>query len=124
MATRRRSKFGAVKTVVDGITFDSKGESERYKDLKHLEKAGLISNLRLQVTYELAPAVMVNGRKKPALRYIADFVYFDTRKNCEIVEDYKGKGRGANAGKGILTDVYKIKRHLMLWRYNIAIFES
>jgi hypothetical protein len=114
MAARRRSKFGAIKTVVDGITFDSKGESERYKDLKHLEKAGEIRDLKLQVVYELAPAVIINGRKKPAMKYIADYVYFDVRKNKEIVEDFKG----------VRTAIFIAKKHLMKWRHNIEILES
>ena len=128
MATIRRrggNKFGALKTVVDGITFDSRGESERYKELKYLEKAGQIRNLKLQVSYDLAPAAIVAGKKKLPLRYIADFTYFDAMKQREVVEDYKGKGgTGANAGKGILTDVYKIKRHLMKVVHNIDILES
>lgn len=114
MAARRRSKFGAVKTVVDGITFDSKGESERYKDLKHLEKAGDIRDLKLQVSYEIVPSVVLNGRKKPAMKYIADFVYFDTRKNQEIVEDFKG----------VRTAIFIAKKHLMKYMHNIEILES
>jgi hypothetical protein len=118
MAARRsrpRNKYGAIKTVVDGITFDSMGESERYKDLKHLEKAELIKDLKLQVPFELVPAVKINGRTKPAMKYIADFVYFDVRKNSEVVEDFKG---------GVLTPEYRIKRHLMKWRHNIDILET
>ena len=115
-AIRRRggNKFGALKTVVDGITFDSRGESECYKDLKFLERSGHISNLRLQVKYDLAPAAIVNGRKKLPLRYIADFVYFDVQKGVEVVHDFKGK----------LTDVYVIKRHLMKTVHGIDIYET
>jgi hypothetical protein len=114
VAARRRSKFGAIKTVVDGVTFDSKGEAERYKDLKHLEKAGDIRDLKLQVAYELVPAVILNGRKKPAMKYIADYVYFDVRKDKEIVEDFKG----------VRTAIFIAKKHLMKWRHNIEILES
>ncbi|MDD3747626.1 MAG: DUF1064 domain-containing protein, partial [Anaerostipes sp.] len=44
----RYSKYGARKTVIDGITFDSKREAKRYQELKLLEQAGEISYLELQ----------------------------------------------------------------------------
>lgn len=53
---RLDNKFNARKAVVDGITFDSKKEANRYRDLKLLEKAGEICCLRLQVPFELIPA--------------------------------------------------------------------
>jgi len=37
---KRGNKFGAKRTVVDAITFDSKRETEVYGDLKLLEQAG------------------------------------------------------------------------------------
>lgn len=122
MAVRRRggNKFGALKTVVDGITFDSRGESERYKDLKYLEKAGQIRDLKLQVPFDIAPGAIVAGKKKSPLRYIADFTYFDVQKGILVVEDFKG----GSSGKPVVTDVYKIKRHLMKVVHNIDIFET
>ena len=51
----KRSKYGAIKTEVDGIKFDSKHEASRYKELRLLEQAGEITNLRLQVPYILFP---------------------------------------------------------------------
>ena len=101
------SKYHAVKTTVNGITFDSRKEAHRYYELLLLEKAGEISNLKLQVPYELIP-------KQPGERaciYKADFVYEDQGET--IVEDVKG----------VRTDAYKIKRKLMLWRYGIRIRE-
>lgn len=38
----KMNKHGNIKTEVDGITFDSKGESERYSQLKKYERLGLI----------------------------------------------------------------------------------
>jgi hypothetical protein len=110
----RANKFGAVKTVVDGITFDSIAESERYKDLKHLEKAGKISNLRLQVPFIIIPSVELDGKKTQPNKYIADFVYFDTNKNCEVTEDLKG----------FKTAEYKMKRKLMKYFHNIEVLET
>lgn len=41
-------KYHNRKTIVDGITFDSKAEAERYKELKRLELIGVIKGLELQ----------------------------------------------------------------------------
>jgi hypothetical protein len=52
---RNGTKYNAQKATVDGITFDSKHEKERYLQLKLLERGGVISDLRLQVEFELIP---------------------------------------------------------------------
>jgi len=101
----RRTKFGNKKTVVDGIKFDSKAEATRYSVLKVLQAAGVVTQLRLQVPYELS----VNGLK--ICRYIADFVYVMDGK--EVVEDVKG----------MRTPEYKLKRKLMLAVFGIEIQE-
>ena len=99
------NKYGAKKTELDGMTFDSKAEARRYTDLILLEKAGQISGLTCQVPFELAPSVKYQGdkRAKPPLRYVADFVYCEN--GVIVVEDCKG----------VLTDGFRIKRHLMKW---------
>lgn len=106
------TKYNNKKVVVDGQKFDSKKEAYRYQALKKLEKNGYISDLQTQVVFELAPSVIINGRKKPALKYKADFVYMNNGK--KIVEDVKG----------VLTTVYKIKRHLMKSVHGIDILET
>ena len=53
---RSRAKYGNRKAVIDGITFDSKKEAQRYTELKLLEKAGKITGLQLQREFELIPA--------------------------------------------------------------------
>ena len=101
------SKYHAVKTTIDGKTFDSKKEAVRYMELCLLEDAGEIQDLRTQVPYELIP----KQAGERACIYKADFVY---QQNGEtVVEDVKG----------MRTDAYKIKRKLMLWRYGIKIRE-
>jgi hypothetical protein len=109
-----RGKFHNVKMVVGGITFDSRAEARRYLVLVEMEQAGEITNLRRQVKFELIPSVRILGSKRatPALRYVADFVYDQGGKT--IVEDVKG----------LLTPVYKIKRHLMKHIFNIDILET
>ena len=118
-----RSKYGARKTVVDGITFDSKREAERYRALVLLQSAGEITDLKLQVPFELLPAQYAGtgetykrgekaGQQKMkcierSLTYIADFVYTRTADGKTVVEDVKG----------MKTKEYIIKRKLFRWMY-------
>jgi hypothetical protein len=92
------NKFGAVKTVVDGVTFASKKEARRYSELKLLERAGEISDLKLQPRYDLT----VNGKK--VCTYVGDFQYI--RRN--------GVGPFLNIedAKGFKTPTYKLKAKL------------
>lgn len=124
----RRSKYGNRKTVVDGITFDSKKEANRFRELQLLERAGKITALQRQVKYVLIPTQREfsneiykkgahQGHFKPGkvlekeCSYIADFSYI--QDGAYVVEDTKG----------VRTEVYKIKRKLMLERYGIQIRE-
>ncbi len=52
---KKKSKYKANKVEIDGVKFDSKRESERYLELKQLEKLGIIKELQLQVEFELQP---------------------------------------------------------------------
>ena len=101
------SKYRNRKTVIDGITFDSKKEGQRYQELKLLQRAGKIRNLRMQVEFELIP----KQAGERACKYKADFVYHLAGEM--VVEDVKGKR----------TREYIIKRKLMLWRHGIKIVE-
>lgn len=106
-----KSKYRAVKTSVDGITFASKAEARRYQELKLLLEAKQISFMELQPKFVLADPVTINGRRRPALKYVADFAYFTP--SGRVVEDVKG----------MLTPAYKIKRHLMKSQLGIDIVE-
>lgn len=101
----RFSKYHAVRTTVDSITFASKAEARRYVELKMLEEAGEIQSLQLQPKFPLE----VNGHK--ICTYIADFQYGQNGK--VIVEDVKG----------VLTPVFRLKRKLLkaLWGIDIRI---
>ncbi|MEQ2775068.1 DUF1064 domain-containing protein [[Clostridium] innocuum] len=105
----KKSKYGAVKTKVDGIMFDSKREASRYQELRLLEQVGEITNLRLQVPFELIP----KSKYGMPIRYIADFTYNDLNGQL-IVED----------AKGVKTPVYRIKRRLMAELKGIEIKET
>ena len=47
------SKYGAIRTTVDGVTFASKAEARRYAELKLLEQAGEIKGLELQPKFDI-----------------------------------------------------------------------
>lgn len=90
----KKSKYHAVRTTIDGITFASKGEAERYKELKFLESVGSIQRLVLQPKYPIE----LLGEK--ICNYLADFEYIEDGKI--IAEDFKG----------IRTSVYLLKKKL------------
>jgi hypothetical protein len=98
------TKYKAKPVTIDGIRFASQAEGRRYGVLKLLERAGQITDLELQPVFVLAAGVKVPGelRKRPALRYVADFAYTD-RYGLRVVEDCKG----------VETPVFRIKRHLL-----------
>lgn len=100
------SKFGNVATVVDGIRFHSKREAARYGELRWLESQGQISELELQVGFELD----VNGVH--ITKYIADFRYLENGQR--IVED----------SKGARTPVFAMKARLMLACHGIKVKET
>lgn len=99
------NKYRNIKTVIDGIRFDSKREAERYSELKLMEKANMISGLQLQPVFELQAKFKHNGKTERAITYIADFQYVQNGKT--VVEDVKG----------MKTDVFNIKRKLFLYKY-------
>lgn len=101
-------KYGNYECVVEGERFDSIREALRWQELRMMEKAGEISGIERQVTYELIP-------KQPgerAVKYIADFRYKD-RNGLTVVED----------AKGMKTKDYIIKRKLLLYMHGIKIVE-
>lgn len=108
------SKYHARKTVVDGITFDSKKEAKRYGELKLMERAGAIKDLQRQVRYELIPAFNVDGKHYRPTGYVADFVYTDCKTGEKIVEDCKE----------YRTDVYRLKAKLFAHKFGVAILET
>lgn len=112
-AKPKKSKYGAVPTVVDGVRFDSKREAKRYAELKLLQRAGEISALCRQHTWILAPAVKIEGEKRarPAIRAVMDFVYRDCATGMLVAEDVKG----------METPVSRLKRHLMKSIHNIDV---
>ena len=115
---RKANKYGAKRVG----THASQKEHDRANTLKMWQRAGVISNLREQVPYELIPAQYgecgTDLKGKPvrvcvekSCKYIADFVYTDNETGETIVEDTKG----------VRTKEYVIKRKLMLFLHGIRI---
>ena len=104
-----RNKYRAKKTTIDGITFDSRKEAMRYQELKLLEKAKVIKDLKLQPKFELQESFRREGETYRAITYIADFMYIDCATGKTVVEDVKSKGT--------VTQVYQIKKKMFLKLY-------
>lgn len=107
-------KYNNEKVGIDGRTFDSKKEAQRYLELRLLERAGEISGLECQKKFVLIPSQKDPETRKVVERecaYIADFVYL--RDGEMIVEDTKG----------FRTKEYIIKRKLMLYIHGIQVRE-
>ena len=100
-------KYYNIKTKVDNITFDSKLEAKRYKELKILEEAGVIKDLQLQPTYELIPTFKKDKKIYRKTTYKADFSYYDNELKKTVVDDTKG----------FKTDVYKLKKKMFEYKY-------
>lgn len=103
--TRARTKYGAIRTQVGDVTFDSRAEAHRYTQLLLLQRAGVISDLELQPKFPL----VVNGIKIGT--YIGDFSFIEGGKR--VTEDVKG----------IRTPVYILKKKLVRALYGIEIVE-
>lgn len=129
MKFRAVNKYHNEPCVVDGKRFDSRREARRYAELKVLERAGRVTDIRTQVPFELIPVQRAlsnevykrgphKGEPKPgcvvesAVKYVADFVY-KTVDGKTVVEDVKGRR----------TKDYVIKRKLMLYIHHIKIKE-
>lgn len=96
------SKYGAIKTAVDGVMFDSKAEARRWSDLVLLQRAGRISELKRQVAIVLVPGVKLHNeaRARPAIRLVVDFQYLERGET--VWEDCKG----------METPLSRAKRHM------------
>lgn len=105
----RRNKFNAIRTIVDGLKFDSRKEAECWQFLKARLRAGEIQNLERQVRYQLT--AFSEAGPVDLCAYVADFRYFDVKKNQTVVAD----------AKGVKTALFKLKAKLMLANHGISI---
>lgn len=114
----KKNKYRARKVTLplpDGTdhTFDSKHEAEVYGDLWLQLQAGEISDLQIQVPFELIPKQKApSGKTYRSCKYIADFVFKDAEGNTQVWD-----------AKGFRTKEFVIKRKLMLEKWGIEIIE-
>ncbi len=120
-AAKKKGRYGNVNKIEhDGIQFDSKREFLRYIDLRILERAGEIRELKVHPKYPItiggievriySERYSKTGRH---MTYEADFSYrrivseiSGLEVNRAVIEDVKMQS-------GFRTEVYKIKRALM-----------
>lgn len=118
-------KYGNKPIVIDGITFASKKEGYHYLALKSLADKGEITDLRMQVPYEIVPPVyetqtihlktkdkQVTRCVQKAVHYVADFVYTDKDGKEQVIDT-----------KGYKTDVYILKKKMMRAFLGITVVE-
>ncbi len=99
---KKKSKYRANKTSVDGHTFDSKKEAEYYCELKLRLQGKEINGFCLQPTFMLAPG----------LKYKADFIVFNKDNTYEVIDV-----------KGVRTKEYIAKKKVFEDKYNMKITE-
>lgn len=97
-AKPKRNKYGAKRTVIDGVLFDSKAEATYYTALKMREKAGEVSAVELQ-----RPFSLLGPKGELICTYKADFCFWDHKADRFRVVDVKG----------VETSVFKLKRKMM-----------
>jgi hypothetical protein len=107
------NKYGNQKTQYKGISFDSKKECNFYIYLEQLEAQGEISELQRQVRFELQPSFKHKGKTIRSITYVADFTFKDKDGTFHIV-DVKGS-------KDTLTETFKIKSKMFLYKYGTEI---
>lgn len=106
VSQQKKSKYGNVKTEVNGIKFDSQKEARRYQTLILAQKSGLIRDLRLQHEFTLQEAYTTcTGKRIRAIKYRADFTYYMADGDSMVIEDVKSKGTK--------TKEYELKKKLM-----------
>jgi hypothetical protein len=113
-----RNKYGAQKKTVDGFTFDSVKEANRYVELKLRQQAGEITELQVQPEYPLL--IQARCDVGPYERtcvgtYRADFRYREGPQGLLVIEDVK-----CAATK---TAVYRLKKRIVETYYGVTITE-
>lgn len=97
---KKSSKYYSRRIKIDGYTFDSKKEADRYTSLKNLERIGAIKFFIRQPKFDLGGGCT----------YSADFLVF-WKDGTYTIEDVKG----------FETKEFKLKKKLIESRYPIKI---
>lgn len=112
-ASARQGKYGATRTEVNGITFDSKWEAHRYMELLQLERVDQIQDLQVHVPFGLhvrAP----DGETVRIASWTADFQYW--REGRMVIEDTK-------SGPTRRKEAYVLKRKHFETEYGVRVLE-
>ena len=104
--TRRKkpNKYGARKTTVCGHMFDSKREAEYYLELLDLKRRGIVTDIKLQPSYELLEGFVDSaGKRQRPITYTPDFLVRYADGHLEAIEV-----------KGVRTRDYLLRKKLFL----------
>ena len=125
----RKTKYNNKSVWYDGHKFDSKKERDRYEFLKDALNCGIIEHLRLQVKFELIPAIREEYEEQlktktrtktrtiqKAITYTCDFEYYHCLKDEWVVEDVK-----ASPVQASLDKTFCLKEKMFRWRYGRSI---
>ena len=112
---KKEYKYRNKPTIIDGIKFQSQKESNRYLELKMLQRAGEINNLMVQPKFEIISNVVWNHKTLRKRYYIADFSYFENGN--KTIEDVKSAITRKNP-------VYTLKKQLFILKYPGIIFKE
>jgi len=107
----QKGKYGAKRVVVDGVSFQSKREGSRYRQLQLLVRAGVITDLQLQVPFPIDTVNLETGEVQTVAKYLADFVY--RQEGRTVIEDVKG----------MKTETYRLKKKLVEAIHGVRITE-
>ena len=99
-------KYGNKITEVNGIAFDSKKEAAYYEDLLLQQRIGAVKSIELQPEFVLQPGYEREGKKIRSIIYRADFKVTEASGHIYYVDT-----------KGMRTQVYLIKKKMLLYRY-------
>lgn len=110
---QKQNKYKNTKVEYKGIKFDSIKEMKHYQLLEYLQRIGEIKELKLQVPYELIPKYKINNKTVRKTTYIADFTYITTKDDKLHIVDTKG----------FKTDVYRLKKKMVEYKYGVEVEE-
>lgn len=102
---KKEPKFKAIKTTVDGITFDSKAEAIYYSQHKKDK------NMTMQEKFVLLDKFKLNGKAYREISYFADFVFRNDNNEIVKVVDVKG----------MVLPEFRLKAKMFAARYGIQI---
>lgn len=114
--SEKPTKYHSIKTVIDGITFDSRKEATVYGQLKMMQKSGVILGFDLQPVFEyqiMYTCQSTNQTMSVKRKYIADFSVDYPDLRTEIIDV-----------KGVKTAIYKQKKKIIEKLYGIQIIEK